>query len=297
MNVSSKVGPSVPWTQPSETPAVQSPTNATAVNPAEQTVVDQVAAAVQALASDSFQTADAAGAGSEQWDKYAATGPTGSTVPTDNVFSQEQLEKGGWANDVVPTRQNNDIDCGAAVATMLGSAKNPTGTAGQQEQMDALQAKFGSADGTTPEQMTKMLANVGVEVRRGDSTLDQNALAGTLSMGGKAAALVDSNAIRPESGGEPGAAHWVVVDGMNSQGDYQVRDPSDGSTYYVNPDKLGAAMDTARAQHGGGGMLFVENAKADEQTLNTVGAGKDEALGKGPGTGSKAWKNSAETPW
>ncbi|ATB31915.1 hypothetical protein MEBOL_005387 [Melittangium boletus DSM 14713] len=286
MNVSSKVGNPIPWAQPNATPAVQSPAAVDTAAPALPT-----APAAPALPVDSFEVAEV---GAEQWsEKYAAGGVSG----TDNVFAQEQLEKGGWANDTVPTRQNNDIDCGAAVATMLSGAKNPMGAEGQRQLMDQLQSQFGSAEGTTPEQMTQMLAHVGVEVRRGDATLDQNALAGTLSMGGKTAAMVDSNIIRPGGGNEPGSAHWVVVDGMNSEGDYQVRDPSDGSTYYVKPEQLASAMDTARSQHNGGGMLFVENARAGEQDLLNAGSGKSEALGKGPGTGSKAWKNSSETPW
>lgn len=286
MNVSSKVGYPAPWPQATPTPA-PAPATANAAPPAP--AVQPAATPAPPAPVDTFESAPGGVVASASPTPAApqtyAADPTGA----DNIFAKEQLEKGNWATDTVPLRQANDVDCGAAVATMLAGAKNPLDAQAQSQLMDNLQTKYGTDKGTTPDQMKNMLANVGVEVRRGDAKLDPLALAGTLSQGGKTAAMVDSNKIRPDGDpNSPGAAHWVVVDGMNDKNEYRVRDPSDGSSYYVSQDKLASAMEGARSDNNGGGMLFVEsaNSNATPEQLLAASGNQGEALGDGSGTGS-----------
>jgi predicted double-glycine peptidase len=204
-----------------------------------------------------------------------------------NVVAGKQKER--WATSTPVLQQTEDVNCGAATAAMLVRAKAGDAARSDAQLMDELGSKFASQEGTTPQQLARMLAHEGIEVKRSSSTLDKGALEGALHNGGKAVAMVDSNRISPGGTTKPtGNAHWVLIDGMDEKGSYLVKDPSRATSYFVKADELDKAMSSGRETHQGGGMLLVENTTSQmpEPVLAEEGAKKAEALGKKPGIGS-----------
>ncbi len=223
-----------------------------------------------------------------------------SVNETNNVTADEALEKGKWSSSTPVLQQTEDANCGAAAVAMLSKSKGGKEAVADEQLMGELSSRFATKEGTTPKQLAHMLANEGIAVKRGATHLDKDALDGALQNGGKAVAMVDSNEITaPVRGGakEPGKAHWVVIDGMDDQGRYMVKDPGTASSYFVKADELNKAIDSGRNQHQAGGMLIVENAQdaapapvlAEEATRNA------EALGNTPGGGSMAWRFGRES--
>lgn len=207
-------------------------------------------------------------------------------------------EIGGWddvGKDPDVIQQTKENNCGSAVAVMLG---NELGTSKTQpesntQKMDALESRFTNGQGTTPHELSNMLANQGAKVTQTSSTLDKGVLDQALSGEGKAAVMVDSSVVDPTAkGGETGRAHWVTVEGKDDQGRYRVKDPSTGKNVAVDADKLANAVDKSWEQHQGGGMMIVESAKgASEAQAAQEGGEKAVALGNTDGGGSRAMGN------
>lgn len=218
-------------------------------------------------------------------------------VESQNVVGGKAGQTNGFDKDSTVIQQSSATDCGAAaVATLRSSKPDKTDVSGEQMEQN-LNSMFSSAQGTTPEQMAKMLAHVGLKVTNSSQNLDPNALTSTLQNGGKAVAMVDSNAINPSSQDKgTGNAHWVTIEGMNKNGDYQVKDPSSGRSYYVSPDQLNKAINTVRDTTQSGGLLTVSNPDGvanaqSEDSLAQEGTQEATKLGDAPGTGSN-WRNS-----
>ncbi|RKG68153.1 hypothetical protein D7V88_40795 [Corallococcus terminator] len=204
-------------------------------------------------------------------------------------------EIGDWEEDASVVQQTKDKNCGAAVAVMLGNEKG-TGKAqgaSDTEKMDALDSRFTDGDGTTPIELSNMLANQGVKVTESSSKLDKNALDSALSRDGKAAVLVDSAKVDPKAkGGEKGQAHWVTVEGKDDQGRYKVKDPGTGKSVKMDADKLSDAVDTSLREHKTGGMVIVEGANgASEADIVGESNAKVATLANEEGGGSRAMAN------
>jgi hypothetical protein len=215
-----------------------------------------------------------------------------------NVLAQDNLQKGGWKSVAPVIQQTSDTDCGPAAAAMLARAKGGKEGVSDKELVNDLGARHSSQEGTTPQQLSKMLADEGIKVKEGTATLDKGALDGTLTSGGKAVAMVDSNKIVPGGAAKPaGKAHWVVIDGMDDKGRYMVKDPGNASSYFVKADTLAKALDSTRQTNQSGGMLLVENARdaAPKEALAEEGTKKAEVLGDKPGTGSNASRFGRES--
>jgi predicted double-glycine peptidase len=213
-----------------------------------------------------------------------------------NTVSNEQ--KGKWATSTPVLQQTEDANCGAAAAAMLVRAKAGKADKSDSQLMGELENQFASKEGTTPQQLSKMLAHEGIEVKKGDAGLDKGALDEALHTGNKALAMVDSNQLSSRgSAKEPGKSHWVVIDGMDDKGRYMVKDPGNGSSYFVKPEELNKAISTGREKHQSGGMMIVENTKsqAPEPVLAEESAKKAEALGNGQGGGSNTWRFGRES--
>jgi len=213
-----------------------------------------------------------------------------------NVVSDEQRQKAGWASDTPVLRQSGDTDCGEAVVTMLKGAKQGKDQVAARQTMNDLKSRYGSAEGTRPTQMGDMLASERLEVKKGTTTLDKGALDGALRNGDKAAVMVDSNRLAGGTELPPGKAHWVLVDGMDDQGRYMVKDPGNGSSYFVKTEELSDAIKTGRDTHQGGGMLIVGNAATQSETeLAEENKRTAEVLGNTPGTGSNTTRFGRES--
>jgi hypothetical protein len=215
-----------------------------------------------------------------------------SVNETRNVMVDEQLEKGKWSSATPVLQQTEDANCGAAAVAMLAKAKSGKVVGSGKRLMDELGSRFATKEGTTPQQLANMLAHQGIAVKKGATSLDENALDAALQNGSKAVALVDSKKI--VTGGEaqePGKAHWVVIDGMDEEGRYMVKDPATASSYFVKPEELDEAIDAGRDQHQAGGILIVENAEtpAPAPVLAQEAEKKAEVLGNTPGGGSN-WR-------
>jgi nitrogen fixation protein len=223
-----------------------------------------------------------------------SSGPSALALPDPgvdlrNVVAPQQFEKGGWQQSTLPVPQVQSDTCGAAAVAMLGGSKVPSKLADRSQYMEELAQRFSDGkSGTTPQEIAQMLAHEGLKVTQGVSRFKQGALDAALQRGDKALALVDSNKILPGGGnGEPGAPHWVVIDGMDDQGNYLVRNPATGRSDYVPASTLREAIDTCQEEHKGGGMLLVKNTpKADEAALAEHNLRQARALGKTPGIGS-----------
>jgi hypothetical protein len=215
-----------------------------------------------------------------------------------NLLAQDNLQKGGWKSIAPVIQQTSDTDCGPAAAAMLARAKGGKEGVSDKQLVNELGARHASKEGTTPKQLSKMLADEGIKVKQGTSQLDKGALDGTLTSGGKAVAMVDSNKIVPGGEAKPtGKAHWVVIDGMDDKGQYMVKDPSNASSYFVKADTLANAVSSSREANQAGGMLLVENERAEvpKEALASEGEKKAEALGDKPGTGSNTRRFGRES--
>lgn len=172
---------------------------------------------------------------------------------------QQEFDKKFGASSQEVIQQTTDINCGPAAALMAAGVKG--GSAAQK--MAELEAKFTDGKGTNAKEMSQMLAHEGVSVKQAAFKYDQYTVDQSLNNGGKMLAMVDSNQLEPGANkAEAGGAHWVVIDGKDSQGNYTVKDPGTGTAYNVDFNSLSNAVDHGWWQHQGGGMLLVEDAGA-----------------------------------
>ncbi|HEX8700251.1 MAG TPA: papain-like cysteine protease family protein [Myxococcaceae bacterium] len=211
------------------------------------------------------------------------------TLDLRNVASPAQFSKGGWVQTTPILQQSKPKMCGAAVAAMLGGSKQPEKMRDPRKYMSELVARTTDGyKGTTPQEMAKMLAYGGVEVTRSVKQFDSALAKSTLMNGDKLVALVDSGALDPKgNAGQPGAAHWVVIDGIDKHGNFLVRNPATGQSEYLPPSQLEKAVADSWDEHGGGGMMTVRNApKASESGLEEENLKHAATLGKRPGGGS-----------
>lgn len=163
---------------------------------------------------------------------------------------------GGTSQDVI--KQTTADNCGPAAALMAAGVKPGSSTA--KEQAD-LKAKFTNGEGTTTQEMGKMLASKGVAVEQGHYKYDQSRVDQTLSKGGKVLAQVDSNQIQPGANTQgAGGSHWVLIDGKDSNGNYQVKDPGTGTAYDIDFNKLSTAIDQNWVQNNSGNMMLLGGA-------------------------------------
>ncbi len=203
-----------------------------------------------------------------------------------------QPQSKDWSTITPVLHQTTDTNCGAAVATMLADAAGAPKTAPDSQRMAELQSKFTDEKGTTPLQLSNMLAHEGLGVKQAYGSVDQQRLDEALGKGQKIAAQVDSNRILPgATNADPaGRSHWVVVDGKDDKGNYTVKDPGTGKSYSVGLSDLTEAVRSGWDKHNAGGVLIVENSKgqASEAQLAEEGSYHASALGNGPGVGSDA---------
>ncbi|NOK32837.1 hypothetical protein HMI49_06460 [Corallococcus exercitus] len=219
-------------------------------------------------------------------------------VPATLEAAPQAPELGGWdevGTDPAVLKQTKQNNCGAAVAVMLG---NDLGTSKTQpgsdaQKMDALESRFTQGQGTSPHELSNMLANQGVKVTQTSSKLDTKALDETLARGGKAAVMVDSCLVDPTTKpGETGLAHWVSVEGKDDQGRYLLKDPSTGTKIPADAQRLADSMEISWNKHQGGGMMLVESAQGtSEAQAAAEGGQKAVALGNTDGVGSRAMSN------
>lgn len=223
----------------------------------------------------------------------AVVGLSNDRNAQENVVTLDQKDDGQWVSDAPVLQQTGDSDCGETVATMLKGAKegkdSVTGAKGQQVAED-LKKRFASEEGTRPAELGDMLASEGIEVKKASTRLDQNALEEALRNGDKAVVMLDSK-ISGDATKVSGDSHWVLVDGMDAQGRYLVKDSSNGSSAYVQPEELADAIDTQQGSRQSGGVLFVGNSNASEQELFERNRNQSESLGDDPGKGSK-WRGN-----
>jgi hypothetical protein len=214
-----------------------------------------------------------AGPAKDQFDK----------APPQSVKQQELATKlGGNSQGVI--KQTSDDNCGAAAALMAAGVK-AGGSAAQK--MGELESKFTDGKGTSAQQMSQMLAHEGVAVDQAHYKYDQATVDQSLNKGGKMLALVDSNQIKPGANNqEAGGSHWVLVDGKDSQGNYNVKDPATGTAYDIDFSKLSNAIDQNWVQHNTGGMLLV-GGKGSAAGLAQENLNRTLGTPEGPGGGSK----------
>ncbi|MCP3063293.1 hypothetical protein LXT21_31395 [Myxococcus sp. K38C18041901] len=188
-------------------------------------------------------------------------------------------------------QQTKDSNCGSAVAVMLGKDKGTTGAkpSTATETMDALESRFTNGDGTTPHELSNMIAHEGAEVTQASGSFDKKLMDDALARDGKAAVLVDSNKVDPNAkDAGKGRAHWVTVDGKDAQGNYTVKDPGTGKSVKMDAGALEDAVSTAWSEHNGGGMLVVEQAAGTTEAERAQRGGEiATALGNSDGGGSR----------
>ncbi|WP_426756210.1 hypothetical protein [Myxococcus sp. Y35] len=225
----------------------------------------------------------------------AASRPAEQQAPAPQKALTEFLSRyftdgfeGAKSPDVV--KQTKDANCGAAVATMLSGTTGKDAASAAQK-MDALESLFTDGGGTTPEELAKMLAHEGMEVKKGTSNFDMPSVDEALGRGQQVAVQLDTN--RLATGVDTkiaGGSHWVVVDGKDDQGNYLVKDPNTGSRYAVSGQQIADAVGSAWELHQGGGMLVVgtPGSAMDESTLVEKSALHTGVLGDTDGGGSRA---------
>jgi hypothetical protein len=211
-----------------------------------------------------------------------------------NVVALDQKDEGGWANEAPVLQQEGNTDCGETVAAMFKGAKEGRESVeGERGQgiINDFKSRFSKGDGTTPKEMADMLTSEGLEVKHSSKGLDRTAMDEALRNGDKAAVMLDSK-ISGSPEDVSGNAHWVLIDGMDNQGRYLVKDPSNGSSYYARPEDLANAINTSQSKSQSGGVLIVGN---PDVPTDLAGKNRDtaETLGDSPGTGW-GWKKSSQ---
>jgi hypothetical protein len=257
--------------QESSTPV--GPQSAPGAAPA-QAPVSSPASAPRAFSTDGFEQA------STQQQEWAAKFAAGAGLPP--------LGSSGVV------QQTQDNNCGAAATIMAAGSKGRSAGVSDEQRMAQLESTFTEGKGTTPEQLSKMLAHEGVSVKQAAFKFDQHTLDQALSKGGKLLVMVDSNQIAPGADKQAdGRPHWVVVDGKDAQGNYSVKDPGTGSSYGVDFNQLNSAVDNGWWKHQGGGTLIVENAPVgmSEAALADANSKQIVPLAATEGGGSKAEKS------
>lgn len=241
-----------------------------------------------------------------------------SPQPADETAEAKARQQ--WRGDDAAVAQTTDTDCGEASLTELSKAKRaatqPASVDQQREEVRATTASarravqdrfdLNLADGASPEEMGAMLGSMGVAVTHGLTNYEPNAISDALKAGQFGMAMVDSHALAnsalpPEQRRqEPGALHWVTIDGYNHgelshdpmDDKLRVKDPAHG-TYWVGAKDLLKAMDVARIQHHhNGGLLLLQNrpdvkTDAEREALSRSNVEQAQGLGQGSGIGSK----------
>ncbi|AKF79049.1 hypothetical protein MFUL124B02_00625 [Myxococcus fulvus 124B02] len=226
----------------------------------------------------------------------SAVGTASATQPqqvacVSDLSSMKVPQLGGPVEGASVLQQTKDSNCGSAVAVMLGKDKGTTGAkpSTETETMDALESRFTNGDGTTPHELSNMIAHEGAAVTQASGSFDKKLMDDALARDGKAAVLVDSNKVDPNAkDAGKGRAHWVTVDGKDAQGNYTVKDPGTGKTVKMDAGALEDAVGTAWSEHNGGGMLVVEQAAGTTEAERAQRGGEiATALGNSDGGGSR----------
>ncbi|GMU01234.1 hypothetical protein KH5H1_53540 [Corallococcus caeni] len=284
-------------------PSAQPQQTAQQVGLPEEKVVSQVEGAPTPVqteqASDAFAAVQALNqAWASRFQASAGASAQELGVPGTLAAAPQAPELGGWDDagaDPAVLKQTKENNCGAAVAVMLGKELGTTQTqpASDTQKMDALESRFTQGQGTSPHELSNMLANQGAKVTQTSSKLDTKALDDALARGAKAAVQVDSCLVDPTTKpGETGRAHWVSVEGKDDQGRYLLKDPSTGSKIPVDAQRLADSMEISWNQHQGGGQMIVESAQGmSEAQAAAEGGLKAVALGNTDGGGSRAMSN------
>ncbi|HEX8701180.1 MAG TPA: hypothetical protein VF815_20315 [Myxococcaceae bacterium] len=266
---------------------------------------------------DTFEAAPAARAGLPALSVPSAPERPAGPQPVNEAEGAQAAQQ--WIGDKAAVAQKTEVDCGEASLTQLKKAKDAAAPASDDQKREevrsttetahrAIQDRFqlNLADGTRPEEMGAMLGAMGIEVTRGVANYDTWAISEALKSGQLGMAMVDSNALAnaklppDQQKQEPGALHWVTIDGFNKgelahdtmDDQFRVKDPVKGE-YWVSAKDLLKAMDVARIQHGGtGGMMLLQN-RADatsqeaREALARSNVDQTASLGNGNGIGSK----------
>ena len=232
-----------------------------------------------------------AGAGASAQEPGLDVGPAGANP-------EPAPEIGGWETEGADSsvlKQTHQTNCGAAVAVMLGKdlGTGKTQSGSDTQKMDALESRFTDGKGTSPHELSNMLAHQGLKVTQTSAGLDKDSLDQALARGGKAAVMVDSCLVDPTTKeGETGLAHWVSVEGKDDQGRYLLKDPSTGTRIPVDAQRLADSMEISWRQHQGGGMMLVESANGVGEPQAAAESGKKVAsMGNTDGGGSRAQAN------
>jgi hypothetical protein len=240
-------------------------------------------------------------------------------APPTNVAADKQTALGWSGGEASVVQQDSPTGCGTANLAQICNAAHGSLLTPEQHQQQVKQnaaainnsaalrdrVQVDLKDGATPAEMAALLGMQGQKVVRGFDTFSAGYMNGALQQGQFGLTLLDSNALRnamlpPEKRtNEPGALHWVTVDGIDDRGTpedssddlYRVKDPVHGE-YWANEGLLKAAVAQARARTGSGGVLVVEN-EPDALTQEALEALARQNLhhtavvGKGNGIGSK----------
>lgn len=273
--------------------------------------------------TDSFKAVPAKTSSKPQPKASAAPQPGASSAkkgstPT-NVAADDQAAR-GWTGDASVVQQGSPTDCGTANLAQIRGAANGGAAPSSKEHQKEVERNAseinGSAalrdrvqinlkDGTTADEMGALLGKQGQKVVRAFQTFEADYMNGALQQGQFGLTLLDSNVLLntrlpPEKRtGEPGALHWVTVDGIDDNGTpedysddlYRVKDPLHGE-YWLPEGELRLAVTKARTHTGSGGVLIVEHepdAKTAEarEALSSHNLGHTIVLGQGNGIGSK----------
>ncbi|HVG57823.1 MAG TPA: hypothetical protein VNA24_04665 [Hyalangium sp.] len=245
--------------------------------------------------------------------------PAPKGTPPTNVAADDQVSRGWSGGAAGAVQQDTPTGCGTAnLATICNAAHGALLTPEQHQNQVRQNAatinnsaalndrvKVDLKDGATADEMAALLGLQGQKVVRGFDTFSADYMNGALQQGQFGLTLLDSTALRngmlpPEKRtNEPGALHWVTVDGIDDRGTpddysddvYRVKDPIHGE-YWVKEEVLKGAVAQARAKTGSGGVLVVENepnALTQEalEALARQNLNHTAAVGKGNGIGSR----------
>jgi len=167
-----------------------------------------------------------------------------------------------WKREAPVLRQTTGYNCGSAVVAMLTRSAGSYGEKhlSDKELIQRVGQGYQRTEGVHVDDMGKMMNDAGL-------VIDSAALPRSEDVGGymrehllqgqKLVAFVDGNSLAGFKG-EKASAHWVLVDGIDSNGRFIVKDPALGKSLSVDAQSMAASLDRAKRETGSAGFLAVE---------------------------------------
>ncbi len=238
----------------------------------------------------------------------AAAQPQAALQPGGSSNLQQEIDFAAQSKDwkkPAPVMAQTTLDnCGPAAAAMLARS---AGSFGEQHLSDAeLMQRIGSGylnregpGGVQVKDMGFMLNNAGLVIDSAASPEGaevEGYMLDRLQSGQKLMALLDGHTLEGVQG-EGVSSHWVVIDGVDDNGNFVVKDPALGKALSVDAATISASLANNQRETGSSGFLAIEpktqfGADRSHGLINGAAGVGSDPISDGLGGGSRIGTSS-----